>query len=769
LAGRRSSAVIGALHAMIAVAVLASVPVASVHAASFVGGKLCAECHEQAYRDWSGSHHDLAMQEATKATVLGDFDDASFTAHGVTSRFIKRNDEYFVHTEGPDGKLRDYKIDYTFGVYPLQQYLVAFPGGRRQALGIAWDARPSEQGGQRWFHLYGDEHIVPGDILHWTQINQNWNYMCADCHSTNLRRNYDIEKDRYETAWSELDVSCEACHGPGSSHLAWARGASGADAKQAPSKGLAALFEPRENVHWTLKESAVTASRPIPPPSSHRQVESCGRCHSRRAPLGDAIDYPGSVLDSYRVALLAENLYHADGQIRDEVYVYGSFLQSKMYAAGVTCSDCHNPHSLKLRAEGNDLCTRCHRPESFDTPAHHFHATGTAGSQCVDCHAPETTYMVVDPRRDHSFRIPRPDLSVKLGVPNACSGCHGDRSAQWAAGHVSEWHGPIRKQSPHFGEALDAGRRADPTAQRQLLQIAMAGAQPAIVRATALDTLGQTLNRDSFGAIEQGLRADSPLVRLAALGALERLSPRDRVPLVFPLLQDPVRGVRLEAARLLAPVPLESFPPEPRKTLAAAFADYEQAHRAIADRPESLMTLANFYRDRLEIRKSEATYQEAIARHPAFAPAYVNLADLYRSLEKDEQAETLLRAAVEIAPDQADIRHAYGLLLIRHQRYAEATKHLGRAAELRPDNSRYSYIYALSMQKVGDTGSALSILSAAHMRHPNDRDIVIALATMSRDSGDFERAVHYATALVALSPSDAGALQLLESLRAQQR
>jgi Tfp pilus assembly protein PilF len=181
------------------------------------------------------------------------------------------------------------------------------------------------------------------------------------------------------------------------------------------------------------------------------------------------------------------------------------------------------------------------------------------------------------------------------------------------------------------------------------------------------------------------------------------------------------------------------------------------------------MTLANYYRDRGDIGKSEASYQEAIARHPTFAPAYVNLADLYRSVEKDEQAEKVLHAALGIAPDQADILHAYGLLLIRHLRYAEATKHLGRAAELRPDNPRYSYIHALSMQKVGDTQNALVILTAAHARHRNDRDILIALATMSRDSGDLENAVQYATALVALSPSDPGARQLLESLQGQQR
>ncbi len=709
------------------------------------------------------------MQEATKTTVLGDFDDVMFTAYGVTTRFFTIDGDYYVNTEGPDGKLQDYRIDYTIGVYPLQQYLIAFPGGRLQTLGLAWDARPNEQGGQRWFHLYPNEHIAPGDVLHWTRINQNWNYMCADCHSTNLHRNFDRESDRYETTWSEIDVSCEACHGPGSKHVTWARAWNTSGAANESSKGLPTAFDERKDIRWTLKEGAVTAARSTPPAKFRAEVETCGRCHSRRSPLRDTIEYGKPVLDSYRVALLTEDLYHADGQIKDEVYVYGSFLQSKMYRAGVTCSDCHDPHSLNFRAEGNDLCTRCHLSEAFDTPAHHFHTAGTAGSRCVDCHAPETTYMIVDPRRDHSFRIPRPDLSAKLGVPNACSGCHDDNTAEWAADKVAEWYGSTRNQSPHFGETLAASRDGEPAAKQQLLQIAFDDGQPAIVRATALDTLGQNLNHDTFAAIQQGLRARDALVRLTAVGTLERLDSRERFRIVFPLLRDPVRAVRLEVARLLAPVPLEGLPAESRETLAAAFAEYEQAHRAIADRPESLMTLANFYRDRGNMVLAEATYQEAMARHPWFGPAFVNLADLYRSLGRDKQGEEVLRAALRRVREQADVLHAYGLLLVRHQRYAEATKHLGHAARLRPENSRYSYVYALALQKIGDTSNAVTTLIAAHDRDPNNRDILFALATMSRDRGDLENAVRYAKGLVELSPTDPGPLRLLESLQSQQR
>jgi len=754
---------------MVGAMILTINPVGAAEDVSFVGSRSCAGCHARAFRDWSGSDHDLAMQEATQTTVLGDFDNAKFTARGVTSRFFKKDGDFYVNTEGPDGKLQDYRIDYTFGVYPLQQYLIAFPGGRRQVLGLAWDARPKEKGGQRWFSLYPDERIAPDDVLHWTGINQNWNYMCADCHSTNVRRNFDRENDRYETKWSEIDVSCEACHGPGARHVAWAKAGNTADTAQIPSKGLEVAFDERKDIQWKRMDGATIAARSAPPATFRAEVETCARCHARRSPLGSPIEDGKPVLDTYRVARLTDVLYYADGQIKEEVYVYGSFLQSKMYRAGVTCADCHNAHSLKLRAEGNALCLRCHSSEAFDTPNHYFHDPGTAGSQCVACHAPERTYMVVDPRRDHSFRIPRPDLSVKLGVPNACSSCHKNQSAEWAADRVAEWYGPNRGQTPHFGEAFAAAREGAPGAEQQLVQIAFDDSQPAIVRATALDTLGQNLNRDTFAAIQQGLRDKDASVRLAALGSLERLAPRERLRAVFPLVEDPVRAVRLEAARLLAPLAIETLPAQPREALAAALAEYEKAHKTITDRPESLMTLANFYRDRGNTEKAEATYREAMARHPTFGPAFVNLADLYRTLGQDKRGEQVLRAALRTVPEQADVLHAYGLLLVRRQRFVEATKQLGNAASLQPDNSRYSYAYALALQKIGNTKSAMATLVAAHERDPDNRDILFALATMSRDKGDIEKAVQYARALVELSPTDRGSLQLLESLQSQQR
>ncbi len=732
----------------------------------YVGGEVCAACHADEAEQWAGSHHDLAMQEATEATVLGDFEGTDFTAYGVTSRFFKNDGKFHVNTEGPDGHLRDFEIAYTFGVYPLQQYLVAFPGGRYQALGIAWDSRPETEGGQRWFHLYPNEHIASDDALHWTGINQNWNFMCAECHSTNLRRAYDFETDRYQTTWSEIDVSCEACHGPGSEHVAWAK-RNESDRGQDGSKGLDVSLNQRAGASWVFENGSATASR-FPATSeagTGTELDVCATCHARRAPIADGFDPGQPLLDNYHLSLLTEQLYHADGQIKDEVYVYGSFLQSKMYAAGVTCSDCHDPHSLALKSEGNDVCVQCHLPDRFDTPAHHFHDPESAGASCVACHAPETTYMVVDPRRDHSFRIPRPDLSVKLGVPNACADCHENRTNEWAAARVDEWYGTDRIQSPHFGQALAAGRTGAPGAVEKLASLAEDPARPAIARATAIQMLGQTGDRSGLAPIVAGLKSDDALTRLAAVQSLGALPVQDRVSVAFPLLQDPVRSVRLEAARVLAPVPLDALPAPQRGILSRAFDAYIRSLKSIADRPESLMTLANFRRDRGEAAEAENLLQTATQRFPSFAAAYVNLADLYRQSGRDKDGERVLLQGLDMATDHADLAHSLGLLYVRQRRYPEAEEQLARAAALAPGNPRYGYVYAIALNSSGKTAKALHVLKKTLDRHPNDRDSLLAMASMSLEQGNQAEAAQYAERLIKLSPNDPRARQILRAAK----
>ena len=361
-------------------------------AVNYVGPAACAACHAGEIEAWQGSHHDRAMQVANERSVLGNFDNATFQYAGITSTFSKRNGNFFVSTDGPDGRLSDYEIKYTFGVTPLQQYLIEFPGGRMQALPIAWDTRPKDKGGQRWFHLYPSERITHEDELHWTRPQQNWNFMCADCHSTNLKKNYDATSHTFKTTWSEVNVSCEACHGPGSRHVEWALRAAQGSKKTDTTKGLTVSFRERHAMRWTLDSQSGNA-RPQEARPLHTEIEVCAPCHARRTPIAEGFAAGKPFFDHYLPALLQLPFYHVDGQQRDEVYTWGSFVQSRMYHQGVTCSDCHEPHNLRLRAPGNEVCAQCHLPAKYDAASHHFHRLGGAGAQCIGCHMPATTYI----------------------------------------------------------------------------------------------------------------------------------------------------------------------------------------------------------------------------------------------------------------------------------------------------------------------------------------------------------------------------------------
>jgi Flp pilus assembly protein TadD len=738
-------------------------PVAA--SAGYVGSRACAPCHAAQFQDWLGSNHERAMQPADRHTVLGNFDDASFTQFGVTSHFFTRGDAFFVRTEGPDGKLADFQVAYTFGVDPLQQYLIDLPGGRRQSLTIAWDTRSTQQGGQRWFSLYPNERIPPHDPLHWTGPDQNWNYMCGSCHSTNLRKRYDATTRRYETTWSEIDVACEACHGPGARHVERTQRQAGAT----PAAGAAATdllgLDERRAVQWTI-DPATGNARPSPLRRPHTELEVCAPCHARRSVIAADVVPGQPLLDGYVPALLSAGLYHVDGQIEGEVYEYGSFLQSKMYRMGVTCSNCHEPHSLRLRAPGNAVCAQCHLASKYDSPSHHFHAAGSSGATCTGCHMPATTYMVVDPRHDHSLRVPRPDLSVAFGVPNPCTKCHGERSAEWARDQVRSWYGHDPRGYQTYADALSAGRRGAADAEALLANLVRDTAQPGIARATALSLLRSYLSPASLDAVRLGLADEDPLVRRAALAALDAVPAPLRLELAAPLLADPIRAVRLEAASDLAAVPADGVSADLRARLEPGIEEYVAAQRVEADRPESHSNLGTLYAERGQLAAAESEYREAIALRPDFTPAYVNLADLYRVQQRDPDGERLLRDGLAVAPADAALHHALGLLLARQKLLQPAIDELRRAAELRPEEARYSYVLGVALDSAGDAPRALETLRVAHERHPADRDLLVALVTISRDHGRAAEAQRFARELVALSPADPSARQLLEQVEA---
>ena len=719
--------------------------ISSVQAAKHVGQDVCVECHAEQVRLWQGSHHDLAMQHASDETVLADFNDAQFTYAGITTTFYKKNNKFLVRTGGADGKLHDYEIKYVFGVTPLQQYLVELDRGRLQALTIAWDTRDRKEGGQRWFHLYPDEEITHTDELHWTRIHFNWNSLCAECHSTNLQKNYDSATDTFETSWSEIDVSCEACHGPASNHVTWAEKKpdkqSGSEETD-DNKGLPVLFDERRDVVWKMNGKTGNAQRSVKR-TSEKEIQVCAQCHSRRSVI--STDYsPGKpFMDHYMPRLLDQGMYFADGQIQDEVYVYGSFLQSKMYNAGVTCSDCHEPHSLELRQQGNGVCLQCHAADKFDNKKHHFHEAGTTGSLCAECHMPPRNYMVVDPRHDHSFRIPRPDLSVRLGTPNACNHCHKEKDVAWAVTQVKKWYGEMPAGYQQFAVALDAGRKGHPAAGQMLAEQINDLKTPDIARASAISNLSQYLDQSAFNVIQQGLQDEDAMVRMASISAVEGLQSSVLVQMLFPLLDDPVRSVRIEAARVLAPVPVGNLQGEQFSIYTRAADEYIASQQVNAERPEAQLSLANYYLAKGKAGLAEVALTKAINLEDTFIPAYVNLADLYRLQNKDTDAHELLLKAIRLAPDNADLRHALGLLLVRQKKTEQAVVELKAAARLMPENVRYVYVYAVALNSTGKQEEAIEQLRAAHDRFPDNVDILQALIAFNRDAGNAFAAERY--------------------------
>ena len=719
--------------------------------ALYVGSDSCKSCHQAAYEKWRGSHHGLAMAPAREDTVLGNFDDATFTEKGKTTRFSRKDGKYVVRTEGPDGKPGEFEVAYTFGWFPLQQYLIPFPGGRLQSLTIAWDVPK-----KRWFSLYPDQVIPPTDWLHWTRPAQNWNVMCSECHSTGVRKRYNPEQDTYQTTWSEISVGCEACHGPGSLHVEWA--------KAPPMARL-----PVENFALTVKTSGL-ANRDL--------VNLCAPCHARRSEFRDMDRPGGEPLDAFLPVLLSPGLFYPDGQILEEDYEYHSFLQSKMYATGVKCSDCHDVHTAKRHKEGNDLCLRCHRTDTYDTESHHFHkkvykGRPSEGASCTACHMPGRNYMGIHFRRDHSLRVPRPDLSVQLGTPNACgqSGCHADKPLRWAVEAYNKWYGVKRK--PHYGTVLAAARERKPEARGDLLELAADRLRPAIVRATALDLLWVYPGEESTRQLQQSLTDEDALIRRTAVHHIPFADPKQLVKVLAPLLKDPVLAVRIEAVSRLAEVPPALLTESQAGDFKSALEEYQRVLAYTADMPSGRYNWAILEQNLGRLDLAEKQYRKALAIDDQFFLAKVNLALLLNRQGKNAEAEQLLKEALRANPRNAGTAFNLGLLLAEEGKTAEAETALRgalkadpgmapaaynlavlvasknvaealdlsrRAAELRPEEPRYAFTLAFYQRQRGDLAGAVTTLQALLRRHPAYGEAYLFLAELYVKAGKGEEA-----------------------------
>ncbi|UUY06783.1 tetratricopeptide repeat protein [Pseudomonas sp. J452] len=712
-------------------------PMPVKHDGKLVDERQCQGCHAEQFAQWQGSHHQLAMQEASDTSVLGDFNNVSFKSDSETTRFFRKGREFWIHAPGADGQPQDFRVAYAFGIEPLQQYLIDTGKGHLQALGVAWDTQKKS-----WFHLYPGQCVDFRDPLHWSTPQQNANFMCVECHTTGYQRNYNSASNTYSSAWHALGVGCQSCHGPASNHLAWTREPQGWS-----NAGFSQAAHEKDNLN---------------------EVETCARCHSRRANLGDGFRSHLRLMDDYLPSVLAPVLYEIDGKIKDEVFEYGSFTQSKMFAKGVRCSSCHNPHSAKLRQEGNELCTQCHNPsgqaaqvgiagqgllaKNYDSPEHHRHPAGSPAAQCTSCHMPGKLYMVNDYRHDHSFSLPNPERALKLGTPDACIACHTAMPSAKLAEQFQQWFAQLPTKEPRYDEALLRIRQGSHGAAAALLEQLARQELPAIRRATLLAEVANYPGQPLFQAAINDLRHTAPQVREAAVSAVAALQPQ-RVDILGPLLDDPVRAVRINAGFQLlglSPPQLGPYAEAWRK----AIGEYEQVQASLAERAESHLNLAMLYQADGRSGLVEPALRTALKRDPDFLPARIALAQWLENNAQVEQGRQLLQESLHQHADSALLQHAWGLALVRTGEHAQALHALAQAAQLEPDNPEYGYVYAIALHDTGKGDLAREQLQALLARQPSNRAARFALMNYLKEVGQDAQARQLAAELALINPAD---------------
>ena len=711
----------------------------SAQPANYVGSEACIDCHADQVEAWQGSHHDMAMKHADKTSVLGDFDDVRVMHEGKENRFFQKGKEYWVNIEGPDGQFHDYKISYTFAFEPLQQYMVEFDDGRVQLIPFAWDSRSNEAGGQRWFHLYPD--TTNTDEFYWTNSGQNWNFMCADCHSTNLQKNYDTEQNRYQTTWSEINVGCEACHGPASDHIDMANKSESGEAQSIGVSFDAASYYGFDRdlskavKEWVYQEGNTTLQ---PKDIIHtNQVQACAQCHSRRTQLNESGDHVrGSFFDKYRLSLISPELYYHDGQIYDEDYVYGSFLQSAMAEKGVTCTNCHDPHTAQLKIAEEALCSQCHIASEYTPEKHTFHQAGTEASQCTTCHMPETTYMQVDPRRDHSWHVPRPDISQHIDTPNVCTSCHEDKTDQWADAQIGKWFPESKyRNQQHFAVAFYADAIGHRGAVDALAYSSQDSSLSNIIRASSLERMAGNTGQNTLISLARAIKHDNEMIRLGAVAGSSGYEFNDRWQILEPLLNDSVLSVRSEAAGALVRYWREMNPLQ-KDIIKPALAEYIQIQEFNADRGFGRTNLGNVYRDLGQHDKAIEYYQGAIKIEPYFENSYANLADLYRAMGDETKAMATLKQGIEAQPKSSVLPYSAGLAALRGKDYVQARAYLKQAAEMADTNPQYWYVYGLSLEQV-DVRASARALQRAYTASRNPQHLYAQCEILARNSAKF--------------------------------
>lgn len=710
----------------------------------YVDEEICSSCHTGQTAAFSTSHHAQAMAVASDATVRGDFNDTSFEGQGVEAAFFRRDGRFFVRTEGPDGEPADFEVKYTFAYEPLQQYLIDLGGGKLQTLDIAWDTKK-----RAWFWLGAGPAAKPGSTFHWTGPFYRWNRTCIDCHSTDPQTNFRRQTNTYDSSYVATSIGCQSCHGGGAKHVEWAKTRS--ESSASPSLLRAGLSEV--------------------------SMDTCLACHSRRTRLVGDYQPGGSFLDNFSPAMLRSDLYFPDGQILDEVFEYGSFQQSKMARAGVTCFDCHRPHEASVKAVGNALCTQCHTPEKqkrfatsdpggeFDTPAHTHHPERSSGALCANCHMPERTYMKVDRRRDHSFVIPRPDLSDQYETPNACTSCHEGKSNVWASQNLDTWFGTSWRDRPTIAHAFGGAPNGDAATLDALRTLVGDEKQSGIVRGSAITELSRRAGADAAGDVKAASADADPLVRLGAAEAATNLPAEVRLDAVGKLLGDETRAVRVAAAKALGSPQSSDFLGYQRGDFERAVADLKTYVEANSDVAEVQSTHGTFLLEQGQPDEAEKTLRQAIELDPSLPGARINLAEFYRAIGDGGKSEQTYAEAVAAIPDRADLLFGHGLSLVRQKAMEQAIGELESALRLEPTNTRYRMAAAVALDSVGRTEQAFALFDPAKAHLATDANLLVTAIQMGLKLQRYPDTLSFATALAGLQPSNREVADLVRQLQ----
>lgn len=653
----------------------------AIKPSAYVGSDACQSCHAEAFNKWEDSHHFHAMEIPTAESVLGDFNNTTYEADGLKNEFYIDGEDYMVAVEN-NGARDTFKVKYTFGFEPLQNYLVETENGKIQTLRATWDTKNG-----KWYNQYAGEVFDKNDWFYFTNQSANWNGMCASCHSTDVSKNYDLGSDSYHTTFTEITVGCESCHGKGSRHIEMVNQSE----YSADNSGFGAV-----NV------------------GNYSFENTCGACHSRRSQYYENVQPGADYHDAYNIAWLSDRNYEVDGQIEDEDYVLGSFLSSKMHQNDVICTDCHDAHSTKLKLEGNSLCLQCH-DQTYNDKKHHFHEMNTNGADCVSCHMTGKDYMGNDFRRDHSFRIPRPDQSVNYGTPNACIGCHTDKPNEWAAEQIETWYGPER--APHFSDQLLSGWIDGNLTD--LVSLANDDSAAAIVRGTAIFYLSQTSLDLVYNNIKKWTKSEEELVRKAAQQAIHDFPLEQRLTFAIPALGDKNRGVRIEAVVNLIDAE-DQIPQAYALSYDQAMADYKAYMNYSSDFLEGQTQMAQYHYKKGNFNAAITSFRRALKIDSLRAEPRLNLAITYNILGENEKCLEQLNLLESIEPGP-QMYYMRGLLLAEMQNYPKAVSDLEKAIKLNPNNPTFYYNLVLIYKEMGDEKRAKLWLDAGITACPDDQ------------------------------------------------